>query len=123
MDALVRRPLPRPAQVVYATSAGMGAEDGRHDNGPFAEALIEEIPSLLTPGRRIQDAFDDAAARVTLLTDGRQTPAMYREGIVPPLTLSREDEERLKVWSRRTKQWTARQIVARALTGVALAGE
>jgi TPR repeat protein len=122
MDALVRRALPRPAQIVYAASAGMGAEDGARANSPFAEALIEEIPGLLTPGRRIQDAFDNAAARVTLLTEGRQTPAMYREGILPPLTLSPEDEERLKAWSKRPKQWTARQIAIRTLAVAAIAG-
>jgi Caspase domain/Thioredoxin len=122
MDGLVRRALPRPAQIVYAASAGMGAEDGTRNNSPFAEALIEEIPSLLIPGRRIQDAFDDAAARVTLLTEGRQTPAMYREGILPPLTLSPEDEERLKLWSKRPKQWTAKQIAVRVLGAVLLAG-
>jgi len=121
VEGLIRRSLPRPTQIIYSTSASKGAEDGVRDNSPFAEALVEEIPGLLTPGRRIQDAFDNAAARVTLVTEGRQTPAMYREGILPPLMLTAEDERRLKDWSRRPRRWTRRQLAAGVLAGSAAA--
>ena len=120
IEGLTRSPLPRPTQIVYSTSASKGAEDGARDNSPFAEALVEEIPGLLTPGRRIQDAFDDAAARVTLVTQGRQAPAMYREGILPPLTLTPEDERRLQDWSKRPRRWTRRQWLAGLLAGGAI---
>ena len=118
VEGLIRRTLPRPTQIVYSTAASKGAEDGVRDNSPFAEALVEEIPGLLTPGRRIQDAFDDAAARVTLVTQGRQTPATYREGILPPLTLTPEDERRLKDWSKRPRRWTRRQLATGVLAGI-----
>jgi TPR repeat protein len=120
-EGLMRQALPRPTQIVYSTSARRAAEDGARANSPFAEALVEEIPGLLTQGRRIQDAFDDTAVRVAQMTAGRQIPAMYREGILPPLTLSPRDEMRLRDWSRRPRRWTSRQIAAGLAAGIAAA--
>ena len=120
IEGMTRRRLPQPCQMIFSTTATMAAEDGETYNSPFAEALIAEIPGLLQPGRRIQDAFDDAAARVGVLTEGRQTPATYREGFLPPLMLSPEDETRLKNWSKRPRRWTARQMARTALASVAV---
>jgi hypothetical protein len=119
-EGLTRARLPRPAQLVYSTAAQTVSSDGSRENSPFAQALADELPGLLTPGRRIQDVIDDVAARVSLATDGEQTVAVYREGVLLPLALTAQDEARLRDWSkRRPYRLSRRQIVWRTLAAAA----
>jgi len=122
-EGLTGRQLPKPTQLVYSTAASDAAEDGWGGNSPFAQALVEELPSLLTPGRRIQDVFDDVAARVSLWTEDRQTVAVYREGVLPPLTLTPADEDRLTKWRKRPWRLTRKHVAAgiAALAGAGIA--
>ncbi len=71
--------------VVYSTAAGEVAEDGSSDRSPYATALVEVLPGLLERGRRIHDVFVEAADRVREATTGRQKPALYMHGSLPPL--------------------------------------
>lgn len=121
-EGLARARLPRPAQLVYSTAAQAMSSDGAQDNSPFAQALADELPGLLTPGRRIQDVIDDVAAKVSLATGGEQTVAVYREGVLAPLVLTAEDEARLRDWSRRPPyRLGRRQILLRTVAaGVAM---
>jgi hypothetical protein len=50
-----------------------------------------------------------------------QTVAVYREGLLPPLTLTAEDEARLRDWSKRPYRLSRRQILLRTLAGAAAA--
>lgn len=122
-EGLARGRLPAPAQLVYSTAAEATSSDGERENSPFATALADELPSLLTPGRRIQDVIDDVAAKVSLATSGEQTVAVYREGVLMPLALTVEDEERLRDWSkRRPYRLSLRQVIVRSIAAaVALA--
>ncbi len=117
-EGLARARLPRPAQLVFSTAAEAMSSDGAQEHSPFAQALADELPSLLTPGRRIQDVIDDVASKVSLATDGEQTVAVYREGMLLPLALTAEDEARLRDWSkRRPYRLRHRQILMRTLAG------
>ena len=82
--------------VVFSTAAGALAEDGDGENSPYAEALAECLPGLLEPGRRVHDVFVEAADRVRDATGGRQNPALYLQGSLPPLVVTEKDHERLK---------------------------
>lgn len=119
-QGMVRSRLPRPTQLVYSTAAMASAQDGWGGHSPFALALMEEMPSLLVPGTRIQDVFDTVAAKVSLWTGEAQTVAVYREGVLPPLTLTAEDEARRQAWSRRPYRMGRRQVARRAAAAAAL---
>ncbi|WP_291821477.1 caspase family protein [Bosea sp. (in: a-proteobacteria)] len=126
-EGLARARLPRPAQLVYSTAAQAMSSDGAEENSPFAQALADELPSLLTPGRKIQDAVDDVAAKVSLATAGEQTVATYREGVLLPLALTAQDEARLRDWSKRPPyRLGRRQILLRTMAAavavIAVAG-
>jgi protein-disulfide isomerase len=117
---LARAKLPRPSQLVFSTAAQARAADGWGDHSPFALALSEELPGLLVPGRRLQDMIDDVAAKVGLWTKDEQTVSVYREGFMPPLSLTEADEERLRDWSKRPPfRLSRRQAVLRIAAGIA----
>lgn len=117
---LARAKLPRPSQLVFSTAAHARAADGFGDHSPFALALSEELPSLLTPGRRLQDMIDDVATKVGLWTKDEQTVSVYREGFMPPLSLTEADEQRLRSWSMRPPfRLSRRQAVRRLAAGIA----
>lgn len=118
-QGMVRSRLPRPTELVYSTAATASAEDGWGNHSPFALALIEEMPGLLVPGTRIQDVVDTVAAKVSLWTANTQTVAVYREGALPPLTLTAEDEVRRRSWSRRPRRPSRRRVAARIAAGAA----
>jgi TPR repeat protein/protein-disulfide isomerase len=120
-EGLARARLPRPAQLVYSTAAQAMSSDGAQENSPFAQALADELPSLLMPGRRIQDAIDDVAAKVSLATNGEQTVAVYREGVLPPLVLTAQDEARLRDWSKRPPYRLGRRQILLRTMGAAVA--
>jgi TPR repeat protein len=118
---LARAKLPRPSQLVFSTAAHARADDGWGQHSPFALALSEELPSLLAPGRRLQDMIDDVATKVGLWTKDEQTVAVYREGFMPPLSLTTEDERRLRDWSKRPPfRLSARQAMQRAAAGISV---
>ena len=120
---LARAKLPRPSQLVFSTAAQARAADGWGDHSPFALALSEELPGLLVPGRRLQDMIDDVATKVGLWTKDEQTVAVYREGFMPPLSLTEADELRLRDWSKRPPfRLSRRQAVRRAIVGIAALG-
>ncbi len=117
---LARAKLPRPSQLIFSTAARARAADGWGDHSPFALALSEELPGLLVPGRRLQDMIDDVATKVGLWTKDEQTVSVYREGFMPPLSLTESDEQRLRDWSKRPPfRLSRRQAVQRMATGVA----
>ncbi|MBA4222759.1 MAG: hypothetical protein C0458_18680 [Methylobacterium sp.] len=117
---LARAKLPRPSQLVFSTAAQARAADGFGDHSPFALALSEELPGLLVPGRRLQDMIDDVATKVGLWTKDVQTVSVYREGFMPPLSLTEADEQRLRDWSRRPPfRLSRRQAVLGTAAGVA----
>lgn len=120
-EGLAAAKLPRPSELIYSTAAMASAQDGWGGHSPFAVALTEEMPGLLKPGTRIQDVFDTVAAKVALWTGDTQTVAVYREGLLPPLTLTAEDEARLRDWSKRPYRLSRRQILLRTLAGAAAA--
>ncbi|MCL8385803.1 caspase family protein [Xanthobacter aminoxidans] len=120
-EGLAAAKLPRPAELIYSTAAMASARDGWGGHSPFAVALTEEMPELLKPGTRIQDVFDTVAAKVALWTSNTQTVAVYREGLLPPFTLTAEDEARLRDWSKRPYRLSRRQILLRSLAGAAAA--
>ncbi|MGD9881965.1 MAG: caspase domain-containing protein [Reyranella sp.] len=80
--------------VVYSTAAGEVAEDGDSDRSPYATALVEVLPGLLERGRRIHDVFVEAADRVHQATAGKQNPALYMHGSLPPLVAVERKEAR-----------------------------
>ena len=83
--------------VVYSTAAGEVAEDGNSDRSPYATALVEVLPGLLERGRRIHDVFVEAADRVREATSGKQKPALYMHGSLPPLVAAERREARREV--------------------------
>lgn len=98
--------------VAYSTSAGsvaaddlsmVGADGRRHS--PYATALQQALPGLLEPNRRIHDVFVEAAERVKRTTNGTQSPALYLQGVAPPLNATDADRERFKTWVRRRRTW------------------
>ncbi|MEP9368780.1 caspase family protein [Xanthobacter sp. VNH20] len=120
-EGLATAKLPRPSELIYSTAAMASAQDGWGGHSPFAVALTEAMPSLLKPGTRIQDVFDTVAAKVALWTGETQTVAVYREGLLPPFTLTAEDEARLRDWSKRPYRLSRRQILLRTAAGLAVA--
>ena len=82
--------------VAYSTAAGAVAEDGDERNSPYTLALVEALPGLLQPDRRIHDVFVEAAVRVREATEGRQNPALYLAGALPALVVTETDRARLK---------------------------
>ncbi|MFC5393516.1 caspase family protein [Bosea vestrisii] len=119
---LARAKLPRPSQLVFSTAAQARAADGWGYHSPFALALSEELPGLLAPGRRLLDMIDDVATKVGLWTKDEQTVSVYREGFMPPLSLTEADEQRLRDWSKRPPfRLSRRQAVQRMSAGVAAA--
>lgn len=82
------------ALVVYSTALGSAADDGDGESSPYATALAERLPALIEPGRRIHEVFVEAADAVRSRTDGAQSPALFLQGSLPPLTLGAEDERR-----------------------------
>lgn len=98
--------------VAYSTSAGSvaaddisleGADGRRHS--PYAAALRQALPGLLEPDRRIHDVFVEAAERVKRTSNGSQSPALYLQGVAPPLNATDADRERFKTWVRRRRSW------------------
>ncbi len=111
--------------VVYSTASGARAEDGKSRNSPYAAALAQALPGVLTPDRRLHDVFVEAAERVRADTDGRQNPALYLQGTLPPLEVSDADRERFQTWVFRSqKTWRERafQWVGIAAVLVAVVG-
>ncbi|MDE1995343.1 MAG: caspase family protein [Rhizobiaceae bacterium] len=90
--------------VAYSTAAGQVAYDGKKNNSPYALALTTNLPRLLEPGQRIHEIFVETADAVRKETGGRQTPALFLQGGLPPMTLDRRDAMRLRTydpWRRR----------------------
>jgi hypothetical protein len=80
--------------IAYSTAANDVAYDGDADNSPYAKALTEVLPQLLEPGRRIHEIFIETAEAVRDATGGKQSPALYLQGGLPPLTLGPKDAVR-----------------------------
>jgi uncharacterized caspase-like protein len=62
--------------IVYATSAGSVAQDGRGRNGVFTGELLRHMHS---PGTDIYDVFKQTGAAVSSDTAGSQIPAVYTQ--------------------------------------------
>lgn len=62
---------PNETLIAYATSPGEVANDGRGENSPYTEALLQVFP---VPGLDILDIFRRTAAIVKKNTAGRQRP-------------------------------------------------
>ncbi len=103
--------------VAYSTAAGMAADDGRGAHSPYATALVEVLPGLLEPGRKVHDIFVEAAERVRAATGGRQSPALFLQGGLPALTLAPEDASRRARYDPRGR---ARALTVASLTGAGL---
>jgi TPR repeat protein len=80
--------------VAYSTAAGKAANDGKGANSPYALALVETLPWMLEPGRRVHDILIETAEKVRDATGGRQSPALFLQGGLPALTLAPEDAGR-----------------------------
>ncbi len=112
--------------VAYSTSAGATAEDdvvsadgnsSRHS--PYATALMQSLPGLLEPDRRIYEVFVEAAERIKRATNDAQAPALYLQGVAPPLNATRADRRRFEKWRARQRNWRERSLqVVGALTVV-----
>jgi ankyrin repeat protein len=62
--------------IVYATSAGSVAQDGKGRNGVFTGELLKHMRS---PGADISDVFKQTGAGVSAATAGSQIPAVYTQ--------------------------------------------
>jgi hypothetical protein len=62
--------------VVYATSAGSVAQDGKGRNGLFTEELLK---NLKVSGLEVGEIFKRTGAAVQKATKGQQTPAVYSQ--------------------------------------------
>jgi TPR repeat protein len=80
--------------VAYSTAAGRAADDGSGRNSPYAEALVETLPGLLEPGRRVHDVFVETADKVRTATGGQQNPALFLQGGLAALVPAPQDDIR-----------------------------
>ncbi len=96
--------------VAFSTAAGRSADDGTAANSPYATALVETLPRLLEPGRRVHDIFVETAEKVREATRGRQAPALFLQGGLPALTLAPEDADRRNSYDPRGRA-RARRLV------------
>lgn len=81
--------VPDATAIVFSTSAGAEAADGDGENSPYAIALAN---ALSLPGAKLQDIVFAAASAVGAATGGRQRPALFVQGALPDVTLSKPDK-------------------------------
>jgi len=67
---------PADSIIVYATSAGQQANDGRGRNGLFTSQLL---PNLKTPGLEVKEVFNRTGADVAESSQRQQIPAVYNQ--------------------------------------------
>lgn len=117
-DGMAELKLPPGATmlVAYSTSAGATAADTVLAAGPvarqspYAAALQQALPGLLHTNRRIYDVFFEAAERVRQDTGGTQSPALYVQGVAPPLNVTKADRKRFRTWVRGHRSWRERAL-------------
>jgi len=67
---------PADSIIVFATSAGQTASDGRGRNGLFTSQLL---PNLTTPGLEVTEVFRRTGADVAEASRRQQIPAVYNQ--------------------------------------------
>ena len=84
-------PAPAGGIVLFATSPGTTASDGRGDNGLFTKHLLEALKEPLT----LHEAFMRVVRAVSEATGARQRPqTLYDRSLAPELVAAWEAEQK-----------------------------
>jgi TPR repeat protein len=81
--------VPDATAIVFSTSAGAEAADGDGENSPYALALMH---ALSRSGAKLQDVVFAAASAVGEATGGQQRPALFVQGALADVTLTKPNK-------------------------------